>query len=140
MCWQSGYNTRPNANQFPEHGYDHRSLTSQLNEALIRKLRGSSMCLAYIIDMVCMGVCISRHSQLSGRLLQELNVCTVSCLCASLGELTYRLVFACSGMAWQVTVGLITRKRDVGYSMYTNRQMTLYSRINPVRHLNCICQ
>ena len=51
--------------------------TSQLNVALIRKLRGPLMCLTYYFDMLSMGVCTTRHWQTTGRLVQELNVCTV---------------------------------------------------------------
>ena len=64
-------------NRIPGHGCDHRSLTSQLNIALIRILFGSLTCLAYFFDMLSMGVCATRHWQMSGRLVQELNVCTV---------------------------------------------------------------
>ena len=49
-------------------------MTSKLNVALIRKLRGSLMCLAYFFDMITNGVCTTRHWQTSGRLVQELNV------------------------------------------------------------------
>ena len=51
-------------------------MTSQLNLALIRKLHWSLMCLAYCFCMLSMGVCTTRHSQASGQLVQELNVCT----------------------------------------------------------------
>ena len=62
------------ATHFPWHGcmYD-----LQLNVALVRKLRGSLKCLAYFLDMSFMVVCTTRHWQTSGRLVQELNVCTV---------------------------------------------------------------
>ena len=36
------------------------------------------MCLDYFFDMLSLGVCIARHWQASGRLVQELNVCTVA--------------------------------------------------------------
>ena len=52
-------------------------MTSKLNVALICKIRGSLMWLAYLFDMVSMGVCTTRHLQTSGRRVQELNVCTV---------------------------------------------------------------
>ena len=51
--------------------------TSQLKTALIRWLFGSLMCLVY--SSLSEGVCTTRHRQTSGRLVQELNVCT---LCA----------------------------------------------------------
>ena len=52
-------------------------MTYQLNVALICKLSGSLMYLAYFICMLSTGVCTPRHRQTSGRLVQELNVCTV---------------------------------------------------------------
>ena len=52
-------------------------MTSQLNVTLNRKLRGSLVCLAHVFDMLIMGICTARHWQTSGRLVQELNVCTV---------------------------------------------------------------
>ena len=45
----------------------------ELKVALIRKLRGSLMCLVYCFDMLSMGVCTTTHWQTSGRLVQELN-------------------------------------------------------------------
>ena len=48
--------------------------------ALSRKLRGSSMCFAYICDIISMGVSTTRHGHSSGRLVQELNVRTVPAL------------------------------------------------------------
>ena len=36
------------------------------------------MYLAYFIGMLSTGVCTPRHQQTSGRLVQELNVCTVA--------------------------------------------------------------
>ena len=52
-------------------------LPLQLTVALSRKLRGSSMCFAYICDIISMSVSTTRHGQTSGRLVQELNVRTV---------------------------------------------------------------
>ena len=52
-------------------------ITSQVNVTLIRKLRGSLVCLAYFFNMLSMDVCTTRHWQTYGRLVQELNVCTV---------------------------------------------------------------
>ena len=49
--------------------------TSQLNVALIHKLRWPT--LAYLFDMMYTGFCSTGHWQTSGRLGQELNVCTV---------------------------------------------------------------
>ena len=51
-------------------------MTSQLNVALIRKLRELLISLAYFLTL-SVGVCTTRHCQTSGRLLQELNHCTV---------------------------------------------------------------
>ena len=55
-------------------------MTSQLNVALICKLSESLMCMACFLDMFTMGVFTTRHLQTSGRLVQELNVCTVPAL------------------------------------------------------------
>ena len=52
-------------------------MTSQLNVVLIRKLLGSLLCLAYSFDMLCMRDSTTSHWQTSGRLVQELNACTV---------------------------------------------------------------
>ena len=52
-------------------------LPLQLKVALSCKLCGSSMCFSYICDIISMGVSTTRHGQTSGRLVQELNVCTV---------------------------------------------------------------
>ena len=40
----------------------------------------SLMCLAYIFDMLSTSASTTRHWQTSGRLVQELNVCTVELL------------------------------------------------------------
>ena len=48
-----------------------------MNVVLIRKLGGSLIYLAYFIGMLSTGVCTPRHWQTSGRLVQELNVCTL---------------------------------------------------------------
>ena len=53
-------------------------MISQLNIALVRKQRGSLMCLAYFFEMLSMGVCTTRHWQMSDRLVQELNVSIVA--------------------------------------------------------------
>ena len=53
-------------------------MTSQLNIILIHQLCGSfSDVLSLFSDMLSMGVCTTKHWQMSGRLVQELNVCTV---------------------------------------------------------------
>ena len=52
-------------------------MTSQLKVAMSRKLRGPSMCFAYICDMISMGVSTTRHGQTSSRLVQELSIRTV---------------------------------------------------------------
>ena len=44
---------------------------------LICKLHGSFMRLAYLFDMLAMGVCATRYCQAPGRLVLESNVCTV---------------------------------------------------------------
>ena len=62
---------RPIATQLPGHGCNKRSQTSQL-------IPGSLMFLAYIFDMLSVGVCTTKHCQTSGRLVQELSVFTVA--------------------------------------------------------------
>ena len=52
-------------------------MTERLNVALIGKQRGSLMNLAYGLDIVSMGVCTTKQWQMSGRLVQELNVSTL---------------------------------------------------------------
>ena len=66
MREQPGQNTRP-----------HARLPLQLKVALSGKLHGSSMCFAYICDIISIGVSTARHGQTSGRLVQELSVRTV---------------------------------------------------------------
>ena len=52
-------------------------MTRQPNLPLIQKLRGSLMCLAYSFGMLYVGCCTTRYWQMSGHLVQELNICTV---------------------------------------------------------------
>ena len=77
MRGQSGDYTRPHARSSPSFLGMDAWMTSQLNVALIRKLRGSLMCLVYVFDMLCRGICTTRHWRPSGRLVQELYVSTV---------------------------------------------------------------
>ena len=77
MRGQPGHKTRPHAWSPPSVQGMGAWMTSKLNVALIRNLRGSLMCLAYFFDMIPNGVCTTAHWQTSGRLVQELNVCTV---------------------------------------------------------------
>ena len=75
------HNTRPHTRLPPSFlGMDAiiGPLPQKRNIALIRKLIGSLMCLAPFFDLLCMGVCTARHWQTSGRLVQELNACTVA--------------------------------------------------------------
>ena len=53
-------------------------LTSQLKVVLIQKLLRPLICLAKYFEMLFMDVYTSRHMRTSGRLVHELNVCTVS--------------------------------------------------------------
>ena len=55
---------------------DHTTERSFDSQGLCRSL----MCLAYFLDMLSMNVCTTRLFQTSGRLVQELNVCTVGVL------------------------------------------------------------
>ena len=52
-------------------------MTSQPNIGLIYNLFGLFICLAYLFEMLFMGVSATRHCQACGRLMQELSVCTV---------------------------------------------------------------
>ena len=56
MLGQPGHNTRPHAWSPPSFLGMNAWMTSKLNAALIRTLRGSLMCLAYFFDMVPNGV------------------------------------------------------------------------------------
>ena len=78
MRGQLGHWTRPHT-RLPSSflGMD-AGMTSQLKVASICKLHGSLICLAYFLTS-SLGVCTIRHWQTSGRLVQELNVCTVLC-------------------------------------------------------------
>ena len=52
-------------------------MTSQESVALIRKLGFVIGVLGGLFNMLSMSVCTARHWQMSGRLVQELNVCIV---------------------------------------------------------------
>ena len=78
MRGQTGHITRPHARFSPSFLGMNAWITSQLNVALFFKLRGLLACLPYYFDMLSVGVCTTRHCQTSGRLVQELNVCTVA--------------------------------------------------------------
>ena len=73
MPGQPGHSTRLHA-QFPPSFLDMDACTtSQLNVALVRKL----LCAWLIFDTLSISVCTTRHWQTSGKLVQEVNVCTV---------------------------------------------------------------
>ena len=78
MLGQPGHKTRPHALFPPSVPGMGAWMTSQLNVALIGKLRGSLKCLYYLFDILSMGDCTRKHWQTSGRLVQELNACTVA--------------------------------------------------------------
>ena len=77
MREQAGHDTRPHARLPPSFLGIVAWMNSHRNVALIRKLRGPLVCVAYSIDMLSVGVCTARHCQTSIRLMQESNVCTV---------------------------------------------------------------
>ena len=77
MPGQPWHNTQPHARLQPSFQSIGAWITSNLNEALVCKLRVSLMSLADIFDIPYMVVCTTRHWQTSGRLVQELNACTV---------------------------------------------------------------
>ena len=89
--------------------------TPQLNVAFICKLRVSLMCFAYYFDMLSMGVCTTSHWQTSGRLVQELNVCTV--LAGNFGE-----IFQASGKS------MIGKMIDKDISVNLSAISTLFQR------------
>ena len=70
MSGQPRHNTRPRARLPPSFLGMDAWMTSQLNVALIRKLRVALMYLANFFDMLSMGVCKTTHWQTSGRLVQ----------------------------------------------------------------------
>ena len=77
-----GHNKRSHNRLLPSFLGMDAGMTSQLNEDLIRKMRGLLMCLAHVIDILSRGVCTTCRRQTSGRLVQELNVCNVCLLTA----------------------------------------------------------
>ena len=80
MSGQTRHNTRQHA-QFPPSFLDMDACTtSQLNVVLVRKL----LCAWPFFDTLSIGVCTTRHWQMSGQLVQELNVCTVQFLSCTL--------------------------------------------------------
>ena len=76
MPGQPVNNTRPYIRFSPSFLGMFARMTSQLNVALIRKLPGPSIYLAYFFDMLSAGVGTTRYLQTSGRLVQEFNICT----------------------------------------------------------------
>ena len=76
MRGQSGNNTRPYARLPTSFLSMDTCLTSHLNVAMISKLRGSLVCLAYF-DLLSIGVCTTRYWQTSVRQEQELTTFTV---------------------------------------------------------------
>ena len=77
MHRQPGHDTRPHVRLPPSFLGMNLWMTSQPNVVSNHKLPGSLACLAYVIDVLSMVVCTTRHWQTSGRLVQELNDCTV---------------------------------------------------------------
>ena len=76
MRGQPGYNKRPHLQLSPSYLGMDAWMALQLNAALIRKLRGSLMCLASI-NVLSMSV-YNQALAFVGRLVQELDVLTVS--------------------------------------------------------------
>ena len=90
MRGQPGHDTRPHARspscwQSSGHGsVDDRAAKHGFDS----KLRWPLMCLAYFFDIQSICVYTTRHWQTSGRLVQELNVCTVAVFCEyKMGEI-----------------------------------------------------
>ena len=77
MRGQPGHSPWPHGWLLPGFQGMNAGMTSQPNVALICKLRWSLMCFAYIVGRLSEGIGTFRHCQTSGRLVQDLNVCTV---------------------------------------------------------------
>ena len=77
MRGQPGHSTQPHAWLPPSFLGKDAWMISQLHAALIRKLRHGLICLTYSFALLSIGVCTTCHCQTSGRLLLELNACTV---------------------------------------------------------------
>ena len=77
MRGQPGHSTWPHVWLLPSFQGMNAGMTSQPNVALICKLCWSLMCFAYIVGILSAGISTSRHCQTPGRLVQDLNVCTV---------------------------------------------------------------
>ena len=63
--------------QFYGQGCNHMTLNSKLNVSFISQALWVIYVLGLCFDVLSMGVCKTRHWQTSGRLVQELHVCTV---------------------------------------------------------------
>ena len=74
MRGQSGHNTQPDTRLPPIFLGMDAWMISQMNVALTR---GSLMCLACVFDVLAMNVFTIRQWRTAGRLVQELDVCTV---------------------------------------------------------------
>ena len=93
MRGQPGHNTQPHARLQPSFQGIDAWITSELNEALVFKLRVSFMSLSDIFDIPSIGVFTTRHWQTSGRLVQELNVCTVLDPVITYGDHWQRIIY-----------------------------------------------
>ena len=74
MCGHPGHITRPHATQFPGHG-----CMDDLKTELCLDSQATWVIdvFGFFFDNLSMGVCTTRNWQMSGRLVQELNACTV---------------------------------------------------------------
>ena len=77
-AWTLYTNAHPNATQFRWHGCigDHTTKRSFDSQAMWDS-RATIDVLGLFFDMLPIGVCTTGHWETSGRLVQELNVCTV---------------------------------------------------------------
>ena len=82
--------------QFPGHGYMD-DLTTECSFNL--QVTWVIAMLGLFFDMLSMGICTTRHWQMFGRLVQELNVCTV-----------YQLIFDIKYHIMQVSLDRHSRK------------------------------
>ena len=118
---QPGHNTRPHAHCHPiPLAWMHARMATRLNVSLILKQSES-----LFLDMLSLGVCTTRHWQMSGRLVQGLNVCTVQ-------HVTKKLSIAKEKL---VQNSLKKKKKDKrGVWTTLNYTLAFYnSKLNPVK-------
>ena len=80
-AWAAGQNTRPHAGLPPNFPWYGRIYDVTPDPSF--DLQATCTCFidvfGLLLDMLFMGVCTTSHWQTSGRMVQELNICTVPC-------------------------------------------------------------